>query len=91
MKLLLCLDCQDVIRLIQEDERTCRCGNSGGKYTNDLDAYYFGENAFPIGFANSSLVIALKNQPESGVGKTFEAFVIPKNCPTYKKILKSET
>lgn len=40
----------------------------------------------PLGIANSSFIDALKNQPEEGMGKRFEAFVIPKQCPTLRKI-----
>ena len=86
MKLLLCKNCQDVIRLVQEEVRTCRCGKVSGKYINDLDAIYSGDDAIPLGFANSTLVKAIVNQPEDGWGKEFTAFVIPKNCPTFVKI-----
>jgi hypothetical protein len=83
MKLVLCKNCQDVIRLIDE-ERKCRCGNVSGRYLDEIHAEYSGEYAVPIGFANSTLVHAVHNQPESGIGETFEAFVIPKECPTFK-------
>jgi len=87
MKLLLCKNCQDVIRLVQEEVRTCRCGKVSGKYINDLDAIYSGDDAIPLGFANSTLVEAIVNQPEgNGLGKVFTAFVIPKNCPSFVKI-----
>ena len=43
MKLLLCKECQDIVRLIQEEKRVCKCGKVGGKYTDDLNAVYFGE------------------------------------------------
>lgn len=85
MKLLLCKNCQDVIRLIDE-ERKCRCGSVKGRYINEIYAEYSGEHAVPIGFANGSLVHAVHNQPETGMGEGFEAFVIPKNCPTMKKL-----
>ena len=81
MKLLFCKECKDVFRLWEDSERKCRCGQSGGKYTNLIDAYYFGP-ATPLGFANSSFVDALENQPEEGMGKVFTAFVIPKICET---------
>ena len=80
MKLVFCKLCQDVVRL-QEYNRACKCGESGGGYTDDLYAYYWGF-AIPLGFSNPSLVDALKNQPESGMGLRFEAFVIPKDCET---------
>lgn len=86
MKLVLCKSCQDVIRLIQSEVRTCKCGNAGGKYLNELDAVYFGEFAIPLGFQNSSVVQAIRSQPENGLGVEFTAFVIPKECPTFKRV-----
>jgi hypothetical protein len=73
-----------VVRLIDK-VRICKCGQTGGAYINDIDAEYFGP-CFPLGFANSSFVFALKAQPEEGMGQKFEAFVIPKKCPTMKKM-----
>jgi len=90
MKLLLCKNCQDVIRLIQGEIRTCKCGAVSGKYLDDLNAIYSGDEAVPLGFANSTLVEAFRNQPEDGMGKTFTAFVIPKNCYTFEKVEKVE-
>jgi hypothetical protein len=87
MKLLLCKNCQDIIRLIHS-KRTCKCGNISGIYINELDAIYSGDDAVPIGFANGSLVEAMRNQPESGMGKVFTAFVIPKECETFVKVDK---
>ena len=88
MKLLFCKKCFDVISLI-EIKRTCKCGGVGGKYIDTLNAIYFGLSAVPIGFANNTLAKAINNQPNNGIGESFNAFVIPKNCPTYK--LVSET
>ena len=68
--------------------RTCRCGESSGQYTDRLNAWYSGES-IPIGFANRSIELALQNQPESGQGERFEAFVIPKQCDTFKHIVDS--
>lgn len=90
MKLLLCKECQDIVRLIREEKRVCKCGKVGGKYTNNLNAIYFGEMAVPIGFVNSTLVKALHKQPNEGMGENFTAFVIPKVCPTYKLVLEHE-
>jgi hypothetical protein len=89
MKLLLCKECQDIVRLI-DIKRTCKCGKSGGKYTDELNAVYFGEMAVPIGFVNKTLVKAVYNQPKNGMGEDFTAFVIPKVCSTYKIVLEDE-
>lgn len=59
----------------------CGCKGCGGRYINDLDAIYWG-TCVPLGFSNSSLSAAVSEQPPSGMGERFEAFVIPKNCPT---------
>lgn len=86
MKLLVCVFCSDVIKLNNVELRTCACGECGGYYKEDgLNAVYWGDSAIPIGFDNSSLVEAIQNQPDSGMGERFVAFVIPKDCPTMVK------
>lgn len=83
MKLLVCLECQDVFKL--QKGRYCICGKTTGEYKADgLNAIYSGP-CKPIGFMNSSLVTAMKNQPQSGLGTHFTAFVIPVECPTFTK------
>jgi hypothetical protein len=84
MKLFFCPICQDVLKC-QKLNRTCHCGASGGRYTDNLSAVYWGK-AIPLGFANSSFARALRNQPKTGLGEPFEAFVIPKRCPTFKHV-----
>jgi hypothetical protein len=44
----------------------------------------------PLGFNSYTLVDAVGGQPERGMGRRFEAFVIPKECPTMKKIGNSD-
>ena len=86
MKLILCRECEDVFKLDYK-LRSCKCGQCKGKYLKDgINATYQGP-AVPIGFANSSLVKAVNNQPERGMGKEFIAFVIPKQCPTFSRKL----
>lgn len=89
MKLLLCKKCQDVIRLI-DIKRTCKCGSCGGRYIDDVNAIYFGIVATPIGFANNTLLDAIRKQPNSGMGENFTAFVIPKLCPSYEFVSEKE-
>jgi hypothetical protein len=79
MKLLLCKTCGDIFNL-KLHYKSCSCGLVSGKYIDNLYAEY--SDGIPIGFNNSSLAKALKNQPDSGVGERFEAFIIPKQCPT---------
>jgi hypothetical protein len=64
--------------------RECECKKSYGFYEKDgLNAVAGGE-AVPLGIANPSLLLALQRRPEEGLGSTFDAFVIPVNCPTVK-------
>lgn len=81
MKLIVCPKCDDVLSLRTDRERICECGRSGGRYTDDLNAEIWGE-AIPIGIANSSFIAALRARPDAGLGSRFEAFVIPRTCPT---------
>ena len=83
MKLIFCRNCHDVFKLSIKEERQCECGSCVGKYTDDLNAYYKGEDAVPLGINNFSLGTAISNQPLEGLGKNFGAFVIPKICKTF--------
>lgn len=85
MKLLFCTRCHDIFKLDTELRR-CKCGAVSGLYLDGLNAEYSGETAIPIGFANSSLALAIRNQPESGSGELFTAFVIPSQCDTMRRI-----
>lgn len=90
MKLILCNNCKDVVSLQVKTKRNCKCGLCHAQYEeNGLDAWYEGP-ATPLGFANSSLVMALLKQPQEGMGESFEAFVIPKECPTFTKLTERE-
>jgi len=81
MKLILCMKCQDVVKL-QMHHRNCMCGESYGQYRDDgLNAVIKGP-CIPIGFDNRSLLQAIYTQPLEGKGRSFEAFVIPQKCPT---------
>ena len=82
MKLLLCPDCGDIFN-IKEVEKTCTCGLTRGHYVDNLNAIYSG--GIPLGFANSTFLKAVREQPQSGRGKEFTAFVIQKDCPTFKE------
>lgn len=87
MKLLLCTKCQDIVRPLIVEERKCFCGTcSIIGLSDNITIKYSGESAIIIGFNNSSLVNAVRNQPENGMGKDFIAFVIPKQCISVKKI-----
>jgi hypothetical protein len=86
VKLLYCLRCHDAIMLIPNEIRSCKCGRSSGRYVDDINAEISGDDAVCIGFSNPSFWDALCNQPQSGLGSEFTAFVIPKECGTVKKV-----
>lgn len=85
MKLLLCRNCGDIFPLLKQ-HRECSCGETYGKYLDDLNAEYCGDHAVPLGFANSTFLKALREQPARGMGVEFTAFVIAKECKTMKKV-----
>lgn len=58
MKLLLCDQCSDVIKLSRE-LRQCDCGHVKGRYLNDLQAEVNG-NGYSIAFFNGSLSSAVR-------------------------------
>jgi len=89
VKLIMCYNCNDIVNLINE-ERFCLCGKSSGKYVDDSNAWYHGE-ATPLGISNYSITEAIFNQPKQGAGEEFKAFVIPKDCRTFKKNSKIKT
>ena len=89
MKLIFCPHCQDIVKLHRQ-VITCECGKSQGTYLNDLNAVYSGD-AIPLGINSSSLADAIRNQPVSGNGERFEAFVVPGQCRTFKRVQCIET
>lgn len=85
MKLLYCDRCGDIFSLGYH-LRHCICGTTCGMYLEDgHHAEDHSSHAVPIGFKNSEFLDAIRNQPETGPGKTFAAFVVEKNCPTFRK------
>ena len=85
MKLLYCPKCEDV-RKLRWESVTCSCGKSWGHYYKDGLHAVVGGKAIPLGFANPSLATALKKRPANGQGSRFEAFVIPRQCPTVEEL-----
>jgi hypothetical protein len=81
MKLLLCLECQDVFKLhIQIKE--CVCGATQGQYLDKTNAWYSGRG-IPLGLGNRSLQAAIIRRPDQGPGVNFTAFVIEEDCKTF--------
>jgi hypothetical protein len=52
MKLIRCLKCDDVVRLVHTKWRKCECGESGGQYNDDLMSATVGGNCEVIGLRN---------------------------------------
>lgn len=87
MKLIFCKKCQDVVRL-REVERICSCGASSGYYVDEVNAVIFGD-CVPVGVINDDFARAVREQPDGGYGKRFDAFVIPKQCDTIKHLARA--
>lgn len=94
MKLIICLECMDVFNLTK-DTKTCGCGESSGKYIDDLNAEIKG-NCKGIGFANSKFQNAYhmqkmedeaqKGKPSCCEGVEFTAFFIPETASSIKRV-----
>ena len=80
----------DIVTLVPSIKRTCLCKSTGGRYVDNTNVIYFGDDVIPIGFNNSSFLKAIRNRPEVGMGEDFTAFVLPKHTFTLKKVEKSE-
>lgn len=79
MKLFFCAVCGDV-QALRPKVRVCQCEQSGGRYLPDgVNAEVYGE-AVALGFANLSLLDAVRTRPRTGLGKPFTAFAIPLAC-----------
>ena len=85
MKLIFCPVCHDIVKLTIKATRSCLCDSSWGNYEADGLHATYGGDAIPLGIENRSFFNAVNNQPESGMGGEFEAFVIPTECATFKK------
>lgn len=84
MKLILCEKCND-IRSLRLCLVECSCKQSWGFYLKDGINAEIGGAAIPIGFDNYSLIRAIQNRPDSGMGREFRAFIIPVSCNTVKE------
>lgn len=80
MKLIRCTACNDIVAL-QFERRECHCGRSWGRYL-DHEVAEIGGDAIALGIGSRSIKQALRDQPDEGQGRRFNAFVIPKKCNT---------
>lgn len=94
MKLLWCQKCGDIFNL-DTKEKVCSCGETKGRYIDDLNAEIEGD-CQPIGISNGSFRMALLLQrlmDEKPVdsdkcceGVNFEAFFINKNAKSITRL-----
>ena len=95
MKLLMCIECNDIFNL-KYIAKSCTCGKTEGRYIDNLNATYSGP-AIPIGFANTSFLEASRRQTFMNVmereskdiccaGEEFTAFIIPEWASSLDKI-----
>lgn len=103
MKLCLCIQCNEVFSL-SHDYHECKGGHCGGQYIDHLNAKVWGDptKMFVLGFANSSVVHALKKQINDGdlpptmyyggkmtpPGREFDAFIIPNAADSIERVLE---
>jgi hypothetical protein len=98
VKLIFCNNCRDIVKL-KHESRNCECGESGGRYIDDLYAEVWGP-CIKIGFANGSFLNALYLQTVKGdldkkmdyggeqvtMGRDFKAFIIPESAKTMTRV-----
>lgn len=87
MKLILCKSCQDVYKLIRDEQRQCKCGKTAGYYLdNGIQAVISDTpETIPLGFHNGELKAAINDNAAQGPkadgsGYRFAAFIIPANA-----------
>jgi hypothetical protein len=76
MKLLLCLDCHDVLKFGTPMQwRACQCGHSSGRYLSDgVSAEFKGDNARAIGIDNRTIEQAVRSLLRAPDRDDFAAF-----------------
>jgi hypothetical protein len=83
VKLLYCLDCQDVVRLFSE-ERACKCGKVRGRYLTNTKAEHTG--GVKLAFNNLELVEALRDSRHTDHRCHFQAFVCPIDTLNFTRV-----
>ena len=85
MKLIICPECQDVVKLTQES-RSCSCGACYGRYYDNKNCQV-SENAVVIGFSNPGLLNAVQCYAhDSRQSHEFKAFVLPSPCSSISRV-----
>lgn len=94
MKLLFCMNCQDVVKINTTDKRFCQCGKCWGAVLDKNNIETIGgkvevsdnEYTVVLGIDNRSLKPALVNFHINRTGIDFNAFVISESCSTVTRI-----
>lgn len=90
MKLILCIQCNDVIKLQRDEIRYCKCKSSSGMYLNNMHGIYSGQFCIPLGIDNLSLMKSIQRRDMSSKNN-FEAFVVDEYSETFKRVDNVET
>jgi len=104
MKLICCVRCNEVFNLTPNEYKECNGGHGGGQYVDQVNAKVWGDPTivFVLGFANSTLASALRDQRTLGdqpadfyyagkmtpKGRNFTAFVIPDAADSVERVLE---
>lgn len=72
MKLVLCKQCDDVVRLIHTKWRKCECGKSGGQYNEDLMSATIGGDCEVIGIRNDWVKAGKQKRKEVDLNKIIQ-------------------
>lgn len=85
VKLLVCRDCYDVVKLQLKDFRRCACGRSKGMYLADGRRAVYAGPAIVMGIDNNEFGAMLRSARMGAQAHRPEAFVIPEG-PTLEKL-----
>lgn len=89
MKLFLCPMCADIMAMLVKDWRSCRCGESAGRYLEDGDFVEVSGKAIPIGILNSTVLAAVRNWGKDNpslVDLDIKAFLFKKDYFKIKRV-----
>ena len=89
MKLILCNECQDIVKIATEEKRFCMCKRVWGRLdTTDPDCMrvIVSDTAIVLGIDNRTLRNAVINRPTVGWGGCFNTFVIAKQNEVVKVV-----
>jgi len=80
MKLIFCPECYDIFDLDIKEVKSCHCGQSSGKYLDDLRTVEVSEKAIVICFNNQQFTNALIfTCDDDKSGQNFNAWILPAN------------